>query len=196
MRKALRGLVGRDRNRPTESSPSQKLAVPPSATAQPDTSTPASSRPASVPAPSPSPAPDEEVPHDISEDLWAKAYDILAEREPDLISDYERHLAATQDGQDAAADRRAALSNPEAVKEVVQSLQDNRKAKQWKFSIRSKDHKVKDQLEKLVKLVSLADGIIKNAVSAQPYAALAWSAVSVFLPVCFIMKSPRIYLNC
>ncbi|CEJ93244.1 hypothetical protein VHEMI08849 [[Torrubiella] hemipterigena] len=66
---------------------------------------------------------------------------------------------------------------------MLQHLQEERKTKQWKFTIRSKDHKIKDQLEKLVKFMSLADGIIKQAVSAQPYAALAWSAVSIFLPL-------------
>lgn len=114
-------------------------------------------------------------------DLWAQAYTLLEEREPDLVKDYEKHIQSQEE--EALSTQRAALSNPESVKETLQNLQEERKTKQWKFTIRSKDHKIKDQLEKLVKFVSLADGIIKQAVSAQPYAALAWSAVSIFLPL-------------
>ncbi|KAJ2979425.1 hypothetical protein NQ176_g3262 [Zarea fungicola] len=119
----------------------------------------------------------------VSEDLWSRAYVALAEREPELVKDYERHIGAWQNEDETPAARQAALSNPKSVKETVESLQDARKNKQWKFSVRSQDKKVRDQLEKLVKLLSFADGIIKQAVSAQPYAALAWSAVSVFLPL-------------
>lgn len=233
MRKAFRGIIGRDKRRPQEAS------LSPESRSVSASATPTPSRPVSI-APSPSPVPEhaheelqggvtetrteeesgvlsnggpsegappperEEAPpaqeasssapeqpaSNISDDLWAKAYDILTEREPDLISDYEKHLDGREDSEATSANSRPALSNPDAVKDIVQSLQDDRKAKQWKFNIRSKDHKVKDQLEKLVKLVSLADGIIKQAVSAQPYAALAWSGVSIFLPVCS-MTNPK-----
>lgn len=68
-------------------------------------------------------------------------------------------------------------------------LQDARESKQWSISIRGKDHKVRDQLEKLVKLLTLCDGVVKQALTAQPYAALAWSAVSIFLPVSLALST-------
>lgn len=124
----------------------------------------------------------------ISEDLWSRAYRTLSEREPDLVADYERHIQMRQDDNVDASDLSSActtqrLSSQKAVKETLEALQNERERKQWKFTIRSKDHKVKDQLEKLVKLLTLADGLVKQAASAQPYAALAWSAASIFLPV-------------
>lgn len=90
-------------------------------------------------------------------------------------------MTGKNDGDNAA--RATALENPEAVKDLVQALREDRENKQWRFSMHGKDHKVRDQLEKLVKLLTLSDAVIKQALSAQPYAALAWSAVSVFLPV-------------
>lgn len=88
-------------------------------------------------------------------------------------------------GQDEAeAKRRLILSNPESVTKMLQSLHDQREGNQWTYVIKGKSHKAKDQLEKLTKLLTVADGVVKQAVSTQPYAALAWSAVSIFLPVC------------
>lgn len=134
------------------------------------------------PPPDTAAADDDTTSDTVPDNLWSLAYKALLEREPDLIADYERHIGARPDGQDDAA-RASVLSSPSSVKSVVKGLQDDRENKQWKVSIRGKDHKVRDQLEKLVKLLTLSDSVIKQALSAQPYAALAWSAVSVFLPV-------------
>lgn len=120
--------------------------------------------------------------NDIAVNLWVAAYKSLFDREPDLVADYERYVGARPQGQDNAS-RAFALSSPDLVKGSVKALQENRENKQWKVSIRGKDHKVRDHLEKLVKLLTISDSVIRQAVSAQPYAALAWSAVSVFLPL-------------
>ncbi|TQV90490.1 hypothetical protein IF1G_10813 [Cordyceps javanica] len=104
---------------------------------------------------------------------------VLSKREP-------LHVAARQDNQNQAttdAARQPLLSKPESIKKALQSLQDERESKQWRFTVKGKSHKIKDQVEKLVKLLFFADGIVKQAASAQPYAALAWSAVSHFLPL-------------
>lgn len=127
---------------------------------------------------------DETSTNTVSEDLWFRAYAALLKQEPELVRDYECHVGARRDEATTLESRQAALSNPQAVRDIVTALQEERQNKQWKFSVKSKDYKVRDQLENLVKLLSFADGIVKQAVSTQPYAALAWSAVSVFLPVC------------
>lgn len=151
---------------------------------QPSNSEPA---PESEPAAESSPDVTEAAPRSVSETLWSRAYELLSEREPELVQDYQLHIASREGDEDEApadAARRALLSNPESVTEVVQALQEERENKQWRFTIKGKSHKAKDQLERLVKLLSIADGVVKQAVSTQPYAALAWSTVSVFLPVC------------
>lgn len=181
MRKTFRGLIRRERSQADE-------AV--AALAPAPTTVAVEEQTARVTPASPSVTTTTEAANDkISDDLWSRAYQALSEREPELLEDYERHIDALQGAAVSSTDassevaRRTLLSSPKSVREVVQALQDERERNQWTFSVRSKGHKVRDQLEKLVKLLALADGVVKQAASAQPYAALAWSAVSIFLPV-------------
>ena len=113
---------------------------------------------------------------DTSQDLWAQAYEMACGREPDLMADYGRHLTARHDAA-------GLLSTPQSVKPVVKQLLDDREMKQWRISLLGRDIKVRKQAEKLAKFLLWSDDIVKSAVSAQPYAALAWTAVSVLLPV-------------
>ncbi|KAJ6788228.1 hypothetical protein PWT90_04372 [Aphanocladium album] len=216
MRKALRGLVRRDKSRSREIPISQESALLPSSAARADgapapaatdAAAPRASEAGTTPVEEPS-VPEstisqsdataehnhneasstvhpiqQDVTDTVSEVLWSRAYAELAKLEPELVSDYERHIGSRHDGSENSASVQSILSNPDAVKDTVESLQEERKNKQWKYSIGSKDHKVRNQMEKLIKLLAFADGIVKQAVSTQPYAALAWSAVSVFLPL-------------
>ncbi|OAA77529.1 Ankyrin repeat-containing domain protein [Akanthomyces lecanii RCEF 1005] len=185
MRKAIRGFVRRDRRQDdfatasSEPQPDriQHVADAP-AVAEPSVQEPAAQRTEPNAANPRSPAVSApEDPASVSEDLWARAYQTLSEREPELVKDYEKHVEAVDGGGSGV------LANPESVRALVKSLQDRREKAQWKFSVRSKDRKVSDQFEKLVKLLALADGVVKQSLSSQPYAALAWSTVSVFIPL-------------
>ena len=42
--------------------------------------------------------------------------------------------------------------------------------------------KIRNQVERLTKFLQWSDPLVKAAVSAQPYAALAWSVVGLLLP--------------
>ncbi len=185
MRKAIRRLIRRDRHQndfataSSEPQPdrTQHVANAPAVT-ELSVQEPAAQRTEPNAASPTSPAVSApEDPASVSEDLWARAYRTLSEREPELVKDYEKHVEAVDGG------RSGVLANPQSVRALVKSLQDRREKAQWKFSVRSKDRKVSDQLEKLVKLLALADGVVKQSLSSQPYAALAWSTVSVFIPV-------------
>lgn len=185
MRKSIRGFIRRDRRQDDSATASsepqhartQQAADAPTV-AEPSVQEPAAQR-TEPPAASPrnSAVSTARDPASVSEDLWARAYKALTEREPELIKDYEKHVEAVDGGASGV------LTNPESVRALVKSLQERREKAQWKFSVRSKDHKVSDQLEKLVKLLALADGVVKQSLSSQPYAALAWSTLSVFIPV-------------
>ncbi|KAJ3497837.1 hypothetical protein NLG97_g1590 [Lecanicillium saksenae] len=172
MRNRFRELVRRNRNTATASTPAVGSHIPANATGE---------EPPTAPVAAVSENSGRTSGH-ATEDLWTISYKALRARETDLVSDYERHIGARPEGLDEAAHLSAVLS-PESIKGTVKALQDDRENKQWAVSIRGKDHKVRDQLESLVKLLTLADGVVKQALSAQPYAALAWSAVSVFLPL-------------
>jgi ankyrin repeat domain-containing protein 50 len=110
---------------------------------------------------------------------WTRAYGIFQSREPELMADYKTHLASLQDDAAASGD----LSTPRSVECIVKQLLEAREKKQWRVPLLQKDVKVRDQAERLAKFLLWSDPIVKNAVSAQPYAALAWSGVSLLLPV-------------
>jgi hypothetical protein len=95
------------------------------------------------------------------------------------MTDYKKHLASLQDDATLSAD----LSTPRSVESIVNKLWEDREKKQWRVSLLGKDIKIREQAERLAKFLLWSDPIVKNAVSAQPYAALAWSGVSVLLPV-------------
>lgn len=112
-------------------------------------------------------------------DPWTLAYEIFQEREPGLVSDYKEHLASRQGDAAVSAD----LSSRQSVEAIVNELLETREKKQWRVSILGNDVKIREQAEKLAKFLQWADQVVKTAASAQPYAALAWSGVSLVLPV-------------
>ncbi|KAB5566911.1 hypothetical protein GE09DRAFT_1284618 [Coniochaeta sp. 2T2.1] len=115
--------------------------------------------------------------HDV--DPWGTAYKIFQEREPELTADYAKHLASVQ-GDNAATTE---LSVPRSVELIVRQLLEDREKKQWRVSLLGRDIKIREQAEKLAKFLLWSDPIVKDALSAQPYAALAWSGVSLLLPL-------------
>ncbi|KAI1077965.1 hypothetical protein F5B20DRAFT_549960 [Whalleya microplaca] len=110
-------------------------------------------------------------------DPWTWAYSIVQDREPELMSDFKAHLADL----DPAAE--GDLSTLQSVRHIVDQLSKAREAKQWRVPLLNKDIKIREHAEGLVKFLLWSDPIFKTALSAQPYAALAWSSVSLLLPL-------------
>jgi NWD NACHT NTPase-like protein len=109
-------------------------------------------------------------------DLWMRAYLMLKEREPELAELYENHLTTHN--------FLTGSLTPESVKSMVERLSQEREKKQWRINLFQKEVKIREQAEKLIKFLLVSDNVIKTALSsAQPYAALAWSGVSIVLPV-------------
>lgn len=95
------------------------------------------------------------------------------------MADYRKHLGSLQDDAAAGAD----LSTRRSVESIVNALLEDREKRQWRVSLLGNDVKIREQAEKLTKFLLWTDPIVKSAVSAQPHAALAWSGVSLVLPV-------------
>ncbi|KAF7176013.1 hypothetical protein CNMCM7691_001188 [Aspergillus felis] len=135
----------------------------PSPSIGPPTYRPTSPEPSSQPTPEATPLPRSDF------EPWTRAYEILQTREPELIEDYKKHLGSLGSlgslQRDGATD--ADLSTPRSVESIVKQLLDDREKKQWRVSLLGKE----------------SDPVVKNALSAQPYAALAWSGVSLILPL-------------
>lgn len=108
-------------------------------------------------------------------DFWGRAYEILLAREPDLTGDFAKHLATLQNDPNPLS--------PKSVQSIVTRLLDDREKKQWRVSLLGNDVVIREQAERLVKFLIWSDSIVSAAVSSQPYAALAWSGVSLLLPV-------------
>ena len=119
--------------------------------------------------------------HDVSqpEDLWEHAYQALKIRDPALVTDYEHSLAALNDPQTD----RAQVSLPELIDTVVKKKLEDRENKRLVIRLREKPIKVREQGEKVIRFILWSNNFISTALSAQPYAALAWSGASILLPV-------------
>ncbi|KAJ5998507.1 hypothetical protein N7451_006317 [Penicillium sp. IBT 35674x] len=115
-------------------------------------------------------------------DLWSKAFVMFQERDNDqeLLKAYTNYLVSLQ-GEDTSAS--LDFSKPESVEIVVRKLLADRAQKQWKFQIRNYSISVREQFEKLGKFLTWSDSLVQTAVSTQPLAALAWSGVSLILPL-------------
>jgi len=118
------------------------------------------------------------------EDLWKVAYDVVQAREKGLMEEYKKHLSSHPAIQINPTDPSSnLLSNADTVESIVQQLQDDRKNKQWRIHFGSKDIAIREQVEMLAKFLIWSDTVVSAAVSSQPYAALAWTGVTLLLPV-------------
>lgn len=95
------------------------------------------------------------------------------------MTDYASHLASLQVNPTSKKD----ISNSEFVEDVVKQLLEDREKKQWRLPLLGNNVIIRKQTEKLAKFLLWSDPVVKSAVSTQPYAALAWSSVSILLPV-------------
>ena len=115
-----------------------------------------------------------------SEDLWKQAYTKLELREPDLMRAYKLLLTPIRTNLTDSS------LSPEVVETIVKSKLEDREADQLVINLGKKPVKVREQGEKVVKFIIWSKDIVSQALSAQPYAALAWSGVSILLPVCYM----------
>ncbi|KAL7801825.1 hypothetical protein V8C43DRAFT_324724 [Trichoderma afarasin] len=95
------------------------------------------------------------------DDIWALAFKLAQERESNLMLAYEEYLFSLQ-GDNVAKDE---------------------ERKSWRVSLFGADFEVRIQVERLTKFLLWSESIVKVAMSSQTYAALAWSGVSLLLPL-------------
>lgn len=115
-----------------------------------------------------------------SQDLWERAYEALENRDPHLVAAYACHSDPARNSSTTPA--RWALS-PKIIEAVIEKkLQDN-ETKKLVLRLGTESIKVQEQGEKVIRFILWSNDFISAAVSARPYVALAWSGVSVLLPV-------------
>lgn len=113
-------------------------------------------------------------------DIWALAFKLAQERENNLMLAYEEYLFSLKGDNAASGD----MPIPEIIQSIVKRTIEDEEKKSWRVSLFSADFEARIQVERLTKFLLWSESIVKVAMSSQPYAALAWSGVSLLLPVC------------
>lgn len=115
-----------------------------------------------------------------SDNLWERAYEALKNRDTNLIEAYEHTLVAESTDHPAMKDF---SPRSKLIQTMVQSKLEDREAERLMISLGTKSLKVREFGDKIIKCILWAQKDISTAVSAQPFAALAWAGVSVSLSV-------------
>ncbi|KAK4447117.1 hypothetical protein QBC34DRAFT_468419 [Podospora aff. communis PSN243] len=127
-----------------------------------------------------------EEPNKRDPGIWARAFHHFMESRPELAAYYAQHVHSLGDSTGVAPEEERPTGNSrpstlQTIDLIVKKLHQDREQRQWKIPLAGKDIKIREQAEKLAKFLLWSDPIVKDALSAQPYAALAWSGVSFLL---------------
>ena len=109
--------------------------------------------------------------------LWQQAYAQLKAREPSLIARFEGFL------QKHYGSHHLSPADDDFIAKVVESSIQKNEASDLVLSIGGERISVRKAGENVIRTISWAKEFISAAISSQPYAALAWSGVSILLPV-------------
>ena len=116
--------------------------------------------------------------------LWTSAYGRLKDQDPELIREFRRclGLTATDDGDinDAELD--------DITKRALRELEKPEEVKGDKLS--GTKASIRKYFQRTVEVVAAGDAFISAALSSNPYAAVAWTGVSLLLPVSRLNISP------
>ena len=110
--------------------------------------------------------------------LWALAYEDLRVTNPELVERFNDCL-----GISIVSDKVKGESADPSIERIVQkALQELEQAKNAKKHL-DKTSPVRKCFEQTIKVVSASKDYISSVVSVNPYAALAWTGISLLLPV-------------
>ena len=121
-----------------------------------------------------------EPPKVADNDLWAEAYERCKLREHDLVGRYEQHIKAYTSSADTTHGDRF---SPGEIAGLIKAQRGDLDAQRLTLRLRGRSIAIREQGEKIVKFVLWFNSTISSALASQPYASLAWSGVSIILPV-------------
>ena len=120
-------------------------------------------------------------------DLWGRAYNELRERNIDLVKALEGLFeASSRDRVTLSTSTGSAdvVPSQERMAEVVQTQLTAMKQKQWKVQIGNKPIEVREQVDRIVKILIVAKDFVSAAASIDPlHAVLPWAGVCMLLPL-------------
>ncbi|KIX01363.1 uncharacterized protein Z518_09088 [Rhinocladiella mackenziei CBS 650.93] len=183
----LTGLLKRRRGKTRkENSPTVSAAISPSLQNDPSRQaqqsvgavassqsgrTPKADPPAPIPststaAPSSSPS----APPWSPQALWNNTYEKLKQKEPDLVQSFEIVSGAS-------------FISQEQIKSLVKARLDMRDERQWIITLAAQPVKIRESGERLIKFVLWSKDLVSSALSSQPHMVLAWSGITMQLPL-------------
>lgn len=122
------------------------------------------------------------------DDLWKEAFRAFEREDEDsdlgIMKDYKKYLG-NQFNQDVALND--ILQDSKNVESIVKQLERRRDDKQYRLRYSSSlvnfDINIREQGEKLLRFAMWSDTLVKEALTTQPYASLAWCGATMVLPV-------------
>ena len=113
-------------------------------------------------------------------DLWGRAYQDLKTREKALVETFERNITYIAN---ATADTEETRFDYGTIQKIAEQKVDTRKAERLSIQLGNYSMEFRAVGEKIIEGLLWSSTFIGAAVSTQPYAALAWSGVSLILPL-------------
>ncbi|EFX06671.1 ankyrin repeat-containing protein [Grosmannia clavigera kw1407] len=111
--------------------------------------------------------------------LWARAFELAEKQEEVLMKDYQAHLRSLT----GVSKSGVSFVRPPLVEEAVKVLAEEREKKQWRVQVGGCDVKIREQVDRLRRFIAWSDQIVSPALYTQPFAQLAWSSVTILLPL-------------
>ncbi|KAI1125913.1 hypothetical protein F5Y10DRAFT_246133 [Nemania abortiva] len=134
------------------------------------------------PTPEPPPIDGQAAPARLPIDLWDLAYKDLREEDEMLVVEYEGKLCG-----DLIAGVGSTLGSTVGMRDRMRVVLDQKMQEVnrdiWKLKFHSTEVQVRDLVEPALGAINWANDYIGNAVSANPYASIAWVGVSLLLPL-------------
>jgi hypothetical protein len=96
--------------------------------------------------------------------LWERAYQDLRDKDKEVLAKYEKQLS-------------------DANKILIEKELRERAINQWTVQIAGKSIKLRELGLNIISFINSSQAYVQSATSLQPHAALAWSCVSLLLPV-------------
>jgi hypothetical protein len=112
-------------------------------------------------------------------DLWRDAYTKLREEKPSLVKDYEDILFKNM-----GKAKPSAFGAEKSMSRIVTQKLEEMKSKEWELRWRGKSVKVREQVDRIVKVVKVFKDLGSTAAPLDPiHAGLPWAGVCVLLSV-------------
>lgn len=120
--------------------------------------------------------------------MWDVAYEDLRDKEKSLVQDFEEEVCGNLSA-GLSAPIRSQVGRKDWLEAVLKHKMEQVSREVWKWEFGSTEVSVQDVVKPVLAAVNWANGFIAEGLSSSPYASIAWSGVSLLLPVSYCPSS-------